>query len=241
MATATTTPPTAPDGPLKIGLRFGLVGLACVSFALASWALAWALADLQAGAARTFIRDVAIRGRSSAPGQFGAAARALRFALHANPLNADYAVTLGRLNQWQAWQQPAKADAAAYRRAAIFRYRQGLNLRPSWGSAWAELAEAEVLLNGLTRESRHALRRAGALGRFEVDAQRKVLWMGMSNWQSLDDVEKNVVRDVAVARVLIDDPFNELAAMADRYGWGEELAAVRRQARAGQSTSQRSP
>lgn len=191
-----------------------------MSSLLAFGCLALAVTELGAASAGLFLEEVVKDGRSRRPADFGALLDTVRRAHHVNPLSADHLATLARLHAWQAWQQPAARDAAAYRRASVVRFRQTVRRRPTWGSAWAELAEGSALVQGYSAEARHALRRAARLGPFEPGVQTKVVWLGVLAWPSLSSEERALVRAAAERARRIGTDLRAVARLARQHDPG---------------------
>jgi hypothetical protein len=210
----------APDAP------WCMVG-AGVLLALALWSVTWGLGDLRATTARTFSANLARYNEVRDPTLWARAHAGLNFARHVNPLNADYGASLGRLHQWQAWQQLRKTDARAYRHGALVTYRQTVSRRPTWAVAWMELAEAGALSVGMTPEVTNAFHRAAQLGPWERSVQRKTVWLGLAGWSRLAATERELVRNTVHRALLIDNDLKGMLVLARQYQWLDEFERIR--------------
>lgn len=87
--------------------------------------------------------------------------------------------------------QPGQALASA--RAAYANLRKALVQRPSSPFAWANLAQAKLLLDEIDAELFEALGRATALGPREPEAQQTVAFVGLAAWHNADAAQRSTI------------------------------------------------
>ena len=222
---ATTSTDTKGDTWLRRSAR----ALACgVLLAAAGLALVLGVADLAASNARVLLERIAAGTARPTIEQWDEAVDGLRLARHLVPWNADYRADLGRLYEWQGWQQLRRPEAArAYRRAAIVSYRSALARRPGWGYVWAQLAHVRLTLHGFDAEVEYAIERAAQLAPWEREAQRTLIWMGLSRWQALGQRSQSLVRDTVARAWQMGDLRPTIVLLAEQFRWERELATIR--------------
>lgn len=204
--------------------------LAAGAFAAGLLSLSLGFADLLATDARQFLEDAGRPDRQVTHIRWKRAADGLRTARHLNPWNADYSADLARLYVWQSWQQVERPTAGeAYARAAAFMYRTSLTQRPSWGYAWAELADTAAAADGMTFEVLTALRLTRRLAPFEEQALRRALWIALPSWSSLNEGMREEVRALARNALRLGVRTRWLGHLAARFNWRGELRDLRRE------------
>ena len=105
-----------------------------------------------------------------------------------HPLDAQPRMELGRFFAWHAARHRAgSARAVFYSGLAADRFAEAVLARPTWGYAWALLAEQWAASGQTDTRIALALRRAIALSPFEPGAQLKALWLGLGRWSALDE------------------------------------------------------
>lgn len=194
-------------------------------------------ADLAASDARVLLAGLAEQKVQPDAGQWREAVDGLRLARHLAPWHADYHADLGRLYEWQSWQQLQQPQAArAYRQAALISYREALARRPGWGYVWAQLAHVSLAQRGFNAEVEHALAQAARLAPWELEAQRTLVWMGLSRWTALNEASRQQVKATVKRAWRLRDHRALIVALSAQFGWDEHLREVRIDvARAGQA------
>lgn len=136
-----------------------------------------------------------------------------------DPLNAKYAAELGRHHAWLAWRSLSVADASrAYRRNSQEAFSQAISLRPSWGYAWANFAEAR-LLQGLTDERTvAALDRAMTLSPWEPKTHQKSLLLAFALWDALDQEQRQMAGNTLQRALLAGVELDLIFRMAVQAG-----------------------
>ena len=118
--------------------------------------------------------------------QWQVAANKMHLAVSNTPTNANYVHDLGKLYEWQAYQKPIwHKEAIKYRTEAIKYFEKSLQLRPTWSTAWANLAMSKTLNLKFDQEVFTAIENAINLGAWEQGVFHKVLWISIANWNAL--------------------------------------------------------
>ena len=118
--------------------------------------------------------------------QWRVALNTMKAAVETNPGNAEYYFDLARLYDWNAYQRPIwKAESIKYRTSAIRFYKKSLELRPTWSSAWINLAMSKTLNMEFGDEVKTALLNTMKYGVWETDVFHKVLWISLANWDGM--------------------------------------------------------
>ncbi|MEM7407778.1 MAG: hypothetical protein AAF458_20980 [Pseudomonadota bacterium] len=203
---------------------------AAIAFSAGLFAVSIGVADLLATDARQFLDDAAHANRGVTHARWQQAVDGLRRARHLNPWNADYTADMARLYIWQSWQQVERPGAAeAYTRAAAHLYRETLARRPSWGYAWAELADTVATTDGISAEVETAVRLSGRLAPYEQQALRRVLWVALPSWPALDADMRDEVRTLVRNALRLNSESAWLTRLAARFDWQQELTRLRQQ------------
>jgi hypothetical protein len=109
-------------------------------------------------------------------------------AIAVNPLDARQRMELGRFFAWHAARHRAgSARGVFYNELAAERFAEAVLARPTWGFAWALLAEQWVMSGQAQEQILYALRRAVELSPYEPGVQLKSLWLGLGLWDVLDE------------------------------------------------------
>lgn len=141
-------------------------------------------------------------GLSASESSWEGALKEMHVATYLSPFDADYSFDMGRLYEWDAlrreiWTKKAKDS----RSMAIKWYRRAIARRPSFGIAWASLAQSKVLNQEIDEETFDALERAMIYGPWEPVLQQKIIWVGLALWDQLPDPVKGQLT-VSINRVL---------------------------------------
>ena len=109
-------------------------------------------------------------------------------AIAVNPMDAQKRMELGRFFAWHAARHRAGSERAVfYSELAADRFAEAVLARPTWGFAWALLAEQWAMSGQPQEQVLHALMRAVRLSPREPGVQLKSLWLGLGMWDALDD------------------------------------------------------
>ena len=111
------------------------------------------------------------------------AQRKLEKALFFNPLGASLALEAGMLYQFQALGHPQwSSKAQKLHSKATEKFKLATELRPSWGPAWAYLAQSHVLNLNTGPEAYKALERALLFSPWSFQTQRHSISLGLALW-----------------------------------------------------------
>ncbi len=204
------------------------------ALALVAWAAAWGWADLRALGPRQAMAGWERQGYVDDGYDWEGAVTRVESARGLNPVSADYVMELARLYEWRAFQQRLTPELAqAHRVRAMTYYQEALRLRPSWGAAWAELAQSRVLSDKGMDETLAALERATVFGPWDSEVHRRVIWIGISRWERLPDGARRQVRQVIQRALEIDTTLQApyfidvfIVETAVHYGWHDQLRGL---------------
>ncbi len=210
--------------------RVGCGVAAAVCFCASIIALYWSWADLTVRSTRAPDRPSDISKMTT--DRWQTAVRRIQQARAINPFDANYAAELGRHHAWLAWQsQGLTGVSARHRDISSDSYRQAIRLRPIWGFAWANYAEANLLAGKGNSETGSALWQAIALAPYEPGVQLKVLLVGFSLWDDLPSKLRAEVQATAKRAVEIDNDVNMIIRTAVQTGRESVLGSVLSEAR----------
>lgn len=199
----------------------------CLS--LAVLAVGLSIAELATVSARGWMLQWEERRQVGDSGDWNTAYERLSLAHRVNPLNADYSADLGRLMEWRAWRRVLNGEESGPDREEAGRfYRQALGKRPSWGFAWAHLAENRLLAGYRDSVFLEALDNAMRLGAWEPLVQRKVAWMGMATWGDLPPELRRPVEESVRRAVDMESGLEDIVRLAVQYGWTDRLIPMMR-------------
>lgn len=160
--------------------------------------------------------------------QWQVALNTLQAAVASNPNNAEYYFDLARLYDWSAYQQPIlAAESIKHRAKAIQFYKKSLELRPTWSSAWINLALSKTLKMEFGEEVETALLNTIKYGVWEKDVFQKVIWISLANWEdiplTLQQQVKSLIKKTIDKRGRIPQYIQQIVT---RFSWQEELNKI---------------
>ncbi len=196
-----------------------------ICLALATRAAVWGWADLAVSGPRHTMHEW--QSAKTGPNddkEWTRIVERIEAAHAANPYAATYSADLGRIYEWRAVDLPLwSKEAYAYRETAISHYREAAELSPSWGFAWAHLAQVKVLNRQLDQEMLHALEKAMVFSPWEPGTQRKVIHIGIALWKHLPTpLHDQLIRSVQRALQENNAP-TSIISLAQGYGWLDHL------------------
>lgn len=152
----------------------------------------------------------------------------LHAAIEDNPNNAEHYFDLARLYDWNAYQKAIWADdAIKHRTQAIKYYKKSLEYRPTWSTAWVNLAMSKTLNLEFGDEVKTALSNAMTYGPWERGVFHKVLWISLANWKglplSLQEQVKARIKETVTPKGWVPKYIQQ---MATHFQWQEELEQV---------------
>lgn len=186
--------------------RLGLVMFAIFFFVVSAiFSASAGVANLYAEKSRGHISAWEKDGIVSSESSWKEANGKMKVATSLAPFDADYSFDMGRLYEWDAlrheiWEKKAKDS----RSVAIEWYKRAITGRPSFGLAWANLAQSKVLNQEIDDETIGALELAMIYGPWEPVLQQKVIWVGMAIWFQLPEPLKSKLT-VSISRALRND------------------------------------
>jgi tetratricopeptide (TPR) repeat protein len=118
------------------------------------------------------------------------------------PLNPRHVEIRARLLEWISFLQRLTPEyARRHRHEAVAVYRELLELAPSYGYAWAGMAELRAYDGLLDEETTGALDNAVRLHPVEDSTQRRVIRTGIQHWFSLPESSRESV-NIAIGNAL---------------------------------------
>jgi hypothetical protein len=195
--------------------------------ALAVWAAAWGWVELELLAPRRALAQWSDARLVGPPAQWSWVRERFLEASGVNPLKADYHAQIARLHLWQALALPAGRDRS-HRLFADAYLAQALERRPGWALAWALAAENRIFLYGVDDRVREAIRHAAVLAPWEPGVQRRVIFLGLTVWDSLDAETRDLVRTTVERSFVLDHQVAETVRLAARNGRLDVVAAAAR-------------
>ncbi len=147
----------------------------------------------------------------------------IELAIRLNPVDPDYRLALGRFYHWQAQRQVF--DAPLIGRLldkAAASTRRALDLRPTWGEAWAALARLRADRGVADEVAIDALRNALKFSPWERRTLEDSVIAGMLLWPRLPGSVRRQYRQ-AVDRMFGFDRGRFVVDAALRYGWVPEV------------------
>ena len=156
------------------------------------------------------------------------ALKAMEAAIESNSSNAQNYFDLARLYEWKAYQKPIWNSVSITNRSkAIFYYKKSLEHRPTWSSAWINLAMSKTLNMEFGDEAKSALSNAITYGAWESGVFNKIVWLSLANWDGLpSDIQKQVK---SLIRKTMDKKGRVPLFVIDtakHFNWTDELQEV---------------
>jgi len=192
-------PQTQEDNKRVLGLRswISCLLLLTLMLTLAIWAARWGWAEVLVAEPRN-VMDTWKTGRTMpSDEELDRLNDLLVRASSLNSKNADIAFDQGRFAEWRAQKYPVWTETAyKHREEAINHFKRALDIRPSSGMLWVHLANSLVLNRQLYSGGMDALEKASVLAPLEVPVQQRVIWLGLSQWNVMDDEFRSRVRGI---------------------------------------------
>ena len=156
------------------------------------------------------------------------AIKKMQLAIKNTPSNAEHHFDLARLYDWNAYQKPIwNEESIKYRTQAIKYYKKSLELRPTWSSAWVNLAMSQTLNLEFGNEVKAALLNAMKYGPWEKDVFHKTLWISLANWTALplnlQEQVKMRIKETVNSKGQVPSYIEETAK---HFNWLDELNDV---------------
>lgn len=173
-------------------LRLASYLAACVCLLGAGVSIQWAWAEFIAIGPRSLMEEAADSSIQLKDRDWLAPYSLITSSLSAKPADASLQYEAGRLAWWQGLHVAgAPEERLDWLAQSVGHLQQSVARRPTWGRAWAELANV-YLQQGDYLQSRSALLKAMALEPYEGPTQWMMLWTGFAIWPMLlpDDREQ---------------------------------------------------
>ncbi|MFC1664414.1 hypothetical protein ACFL17_02135 [Pseudomonadota bacterium] len=190
-------------------------------------AVAWGWADINTWPVKRALVDWGKAGHITNEGMWTKISRYANVSRRFNLVKADYNFQLAKLYEWRAYQQRLSPKLhKTNRQIAGSFYVSSLELRPTWGSAWADLARNN-LANVSTKDSGYlALEKALVYAPWEYGVLKNVATLGIINWHGMGDELKTELRK-AIKKLLNNAADkNYFLNLAKQYQWTKELELI---------------
>lgn len=177
---------------------------------------------------QAFLDDWTAKGEEPNPRAWQVAHDAAQRAVALYPgNNGEYLQRLGHVQQWKQFRQPfGAAEAEASRRAALEAFRAASQVRPTWPSNWAALANAKLYLLEFDDEFAHALQQAWTFGPYRLEINRSLAEIGLIAWPSLNAQQRLATLDAATKTANFSTTeAQKLLSVAEHSGMTNELCS----------------
>lgn len=208
-----------------MAVRLARYLIAGVFLWVAATSVYWAWADLVAGGPRALMEEAADTRIPLQSKNWSAPYDLLDRSLSSRPWDASLRYEAGRMAWWQGLHVAGEPEKRAKWLAIASQHLEAALLeRPTWGKAWAELANV-YLQQGDYLKSRIALLNAMALEPYEGPTQWMVLWTGFAIWPML--LSDDRAQFLYIARnALQNNMYNWVLEPAVDYGREDELRGL---------------
>lgn len=205
-----------------------LISLGSIALALLmALAAAWGAAELESMGPRQKLLAWEKAGAVGSQAEWEEALARQSLALRINPLNASYALDMGRIHEWKAMSySPWLKEARAARKSAMERYRKAASLRPSWSVAWINLAQAKAMDFTYDQETFAALENAMTLGRWDQAVALKVVDMGFAGWENLPEGQRGAFTSFLKKLITSGSGLNHALISAAESGRADVMAPL---------------
>ena len=202
--------------------------VALISVILMLWSARWGYAEILAITPRHNITQwettTNTLDRQSAKESWGH----LQKAVILNNNNAEFYMDLARLATLQAnTAETSIQDQQQYQILAIHNLKKALSLRPTWGLAWAKLAQSYAADNSNSSDFIKALELAIHFEPYEELNQQLIIPLGIAQWNILPDSIKEKIT-IITKHALQHQPkiIHALITTTVQYNWSEHLSLL---------------
>ncbi|TPW18702.1 MAG: hypothetical protein FD130_74 [Halothiobacillaceae bacterium] len=214
-----------PSPTQTLGARWPYLLASILSGLLLIWSATWGYAEIITIEPRAHLHSWERGLKTPAPADFDRAWSQFETALTLNRHNAERYLDLARLALLKlTTEQPASSSYSQYRQVAIDNLNLAITHRPSWGLAWAYLAQfyasEPIQQAGLI----NALERAMELGPYEQINQRRIIPIAIAQWQRLPERQQTALKTM-MQHALRYQPniIESIITAAIKHRWLEEL------------------
>ncbi len=152
----------------------------------------------------------------------------LQKAISLNRNNAEFYMSLAQLNVLQAdLTALSKQEKISYQNQAIDNFKLAISKRPSWGLAWAKLAQAYANEPKQSSEFIQALERALYFEPYEKLSQQHIIPLAIAQWGTLpDSIKKRTKATIQHALRYQSNIIHLITNTTITYDWEDELAPL---------------
>ncbi len=148
----------------------------------------------------------------------------LLMSIRVAPWSSDRRMDLARFYTWHLHRESRYSRKhQIYAQRTQQRILEALRWRPSWGFAWARLAENSVVSGNYDPVINRYLERALRYGPYELGTLQKVALMGMLHWQKFPQSMQGEILATVKRLLTIDDHPNNLIRLAFTLQWHEHI------------------
>lgn len=149
-------------------------------------------------------------------------------AISLNRNNAEFYMSLAQLNVLQAdLIALSEQEKISYQTQAINNFKLAISKRPSWGLAWAKLAQAYANEPKQSSEFIQALERALYFEPYEKLNQQHIIPLAITQWTTLPDPIKERTSAIIQHALRYQPKIIHLTvSTAIKYDWEEKLAPL---------------
>ena len=199
-------------------------GLALASACLAVFSAARLFGELSAMAPRKAMQQWAQDGQLGSHLKRQKYLSRLLMSVRVAPWNADRRMDLARFYTWHMHQAPNQSEQhRIYAQRTQRRILEALRQRPSWGFAWAALAENSVISGKYDPVINDFMEGALRYGPFEPGTLKKVILVGMLHWREFPQPIRSAILAAVTRSLNIDDDPTDLIRLAFTLHWQEYL------------------
>ena len=163
-------------------------------------------------------------GRMGSHSQRQALLSRLLMSLHVSPWSADRHMDLARFYTWHMHGLPRQSSQhQIYAQRTQQQILEAVRRRPSWGFAWAALAENSVVAGQYDPAVNNFIEQALRYGSFEPGTLRKVSLLGMIHWKEFPQPLRHKILMAVTQALKIDSHPTSLIRLAFSLQWQDQL------------------
>ena len=198
--------------------------LALTSACLSIYSAARLFAELSAMGPKKTMQQWAIDGQFGSHAARQKVLSRLLMSLRVSPWNADHHMELARFYTWHMHRTSKQTSQhKIFQNRSQQQILQAIPLRPSWGLAWATLAENSLVSGQYSPTVNQFIELALQYGQYEPGTLNKVSLLGMLHWQELPKSMQEKVQSAIVRALKIQNHHTNLIRLAFSLHWQEHL------------------
>jgi hypothetical protein len=199
-------------------------GFLLVSIVFAVWTMVWGVSGVLTIKPEYLLSQWEKKGQMDDLNAWKNAHRSLELANRINPGNPNIMLGMASIYEWRAMQSPIWTSYARdYRTKSVNKYRQVLKNRPTWGIAWASLAQNKFLLQEVDHEMWSSMSNAIKYAPWEIAVQRKIIWLGIATWKISPQDLKVQVKKIIIGGLRNPYLRDFVLKTVVQYQWQENL------------------